>query len=372
MADLGNGFSAKDSGERTVRPVLIASSHTLSEYSLYLHRLLIGLADESIPVALVCPDKSEVQSVVSPTTEIVRHPAIRLPFMGRENRKILVEKIDKFKPTVIHCLCESCAALARQVSKDLDLPYLLSINDLPKESRQLSVSMKRLAGIIAPAESIADNLRKNYPNLADRIKQIKMGTFVSESACCFSRPERLTAVAVACPAKGKTDFGKFLSAIKRLAVEGREFMTIIIGDGTNEKPLRSIISALGISANVSIIPRTEPWREVLLVCDIFVEPYRNNFFNPILLEALSVGTAVAGCKGGVDDLIIEDRTAAILTKSDEQDIYYSLGRLLDNRQSAMNLAAKAQDFVRKNHTVSKMAAETIKIYRQAQSWYNHT
>jgi glycosyltransferase involved in cell wall biosynthesis len=366
MTEPDSNFNAQDSGERPIRPALFASSQFLSEYSLYLQRLLTGLADESIPVALVCPNEIEAQPVMSPTAEILRHPAIRLPFMGRENRNILIEKIKKFKPTVFHCLCESCASLVRQVSKQLNLPYLLSINGLSRQSGQLSVSMNRLAGIIAPAESIAADIGKNYRGLAERVKLIKMGTFTPESAVCFSRPGRLTTVAAACSIKEKTDFGKLFSAVKHLAVEGCKFMTVIIGDGPNEKPLRPIISALGISANVSIIPRTEPWREVLSACDIFIDQHQNNFFNPTLLEALSVGTAVAGRKGGVDDLIIEGQTAAILEGSDEQNIYHCLRHLIDNRQSAKNLAAKAQDFVRKNHTVSKMVAETIESYRQAQ------
>ena len=110
---------------------------------------------------------------------------------------------------------------------------------------QLSTSTIRLAKIIAPAESIAAGLGKNYPRLADRVKLIKMGTFVPESAACFSRPGRLATVAAACSVKEKTDFGKFFSAIKRLAVEGCEFMTIIIGNGSAEKPLRSIDIRIG-------------------------------------------------------------------------------------------------------------------------------
>jgi glycosyltransferase involved in cell wall biosynthesis len=365
MFEAKDKFSLSYSGERPVRPVLLASSLYLAEFSLYLQRLLTGLADESIPVAIVCPDSSETQPIVTPSVEIIKHPAIKLPLMGRANRKLLIDKLNKFKPTVIHCLCETQAALARQVSKQLNIPYILSIKGLTKYTGQLSISANRLSVIIAPAESVAADIAKNYPRLKDRVKLIKPGTFVPESTACCGKQEHLAVIAAACSAREKTDFGKFLSAVKRLAVEGCDFLTIIIGDHSNEKPIRSAISRLGISEIVSIVPRKEPWREVLSACDIFIEPNTSNFFNPVLLEALSVGTAVAGYKGGVDDLIVENQTAAILDNNDQQNIYACLRRLLDNPQLAENIAVKAQDFIRKNHTVSKMVTETIDCYRRA-------
>ena len=372
MTEAVNAFEPQDSKGRGVRPALFASSLFLSDYSLYLNRILIGLADESITVALVCPDESEVRSVISPAIEIIRHPAMKLPFLGRLNKNILIEKLKKFRPTVIHCLCESQAALAAQVSKQLNLPYLLSINGLSKQTGQLLISLNRLFNIIAPSESIAAGIGRNIPSLADRVKLIKMGTFVPSSAASFSRGGRTASIAAACSMREKTDFGQLLSALKRLAIEGYEFMTIFIGNpasSSDEKGLRSLISALGLSNIAGIIPRTEPWRDVLSACDIFIEPHKSNFFNPILLEAMSVGTSVAGYKG-VDDLIIENQTAVILDDSDERNIYNSLRRLLDNPEFARDIAVRAQDFVRKNHTVSEMVCDTIECYRNAQTWNN--
>ena len=175
MAEAGNDFTEQQRIEKAVRPAIFASSLTLSEYSLYIHRLLTGLADESIPAALICPDELKAAEITSPTVEIIRHPQIRLPFVGGENRKILIEKLRKFKPTVLHCLCESCVSITRQVSKQLDLPYFVSINGISRQSNLLSLSVNRLAGIITPVETIAAEVARNYPRLEERIELIKMG-----------------------------------------------------------------------------------------------------------------------------------------------------------------------------------------------------
>ena len=86
--------------DKLIRPVLIASDYTVSEYLLSLGHLLLGLADESVPTALVCPTGRDVDSVVPPSVEVIRYPTFKLPLMGRKNRKILAEQLESFESGV--------------------------------------------------------------------------------------------------------------------------------------------------------------------------------------------------------------------------------------------------------------------------------
>ena len=79
--------------------------------------------------------------------------------------------------------------------------------------------------------------------------------------------------------------------------------------------------------------------------------------------------AVAACKGGVDDLIIEEQTAVVFDPGDELSIYSSLQRLFDRRELARQIAGGAQEYLRENHTVSNMITSTLRTYRDAVQWY---
>ena len=352
--------------KKSLRPTLIASEKTVSEYSIFLEHLLVGLADESIPMALVCRPGEDVDSVVSPAVEVIRHPAFSLPLMGRQNKKILLEKLENFKPTVLHCLCESKALLTRQLARQLGLPYVLTVNSLQKRFSQLSISSKRLAKIIVPAESIAANIAKVYPRFAERIEQVNIGTFAAETTGCFGQPGRLASMVTAGPLRDESDFENLLGAVKHLAIDGYEFMLVVIGGGRAERGLRKLLAELGLLQIVTIVPKLQPWRAVLAAGDIFIQPVADNAFNPLLLEAMSVGAAVAGCKGGVDDLIIEGKTAVVFDPDDELSIYNSLRRLLDSKELARRLAGGAQERLRENHSVSKMISSILRIYHDAQ------
>ena len=372
------GSKSEATVEKLIRPALIVSEHTVLEYSMSLEHLLVGMADESIPVALVCPPSCDMDSIVSGTVEVIRHPAFNLPLMGHLSRKELVEKLGRFKPTVLHCLCESKAGLTKRVARELGLPYVLSVNSLQKRwkhfvyQRQihpLSILSSHCAKIIVPTKSIASNVAEVYPGFAERVEQINIGTFVGESSVCFCEPSRLPSMVIAHPFDNVDDFENLFGAVRHLAIDGYEFMSFVIGSGRAERQMRRLLAALGLLQTVTIVPRLRPWRSVVGAGDIFIQPAASTAFNPLLLEAMSVGAAVAACKGGVDDLIIEEQTAIVFDPNDELSIYSSLQRLFDRRELARRIARGAQKYLRKNHTVSNMISSTLRTYREAVQWY---
>jgi len=363
---------------KLLRPALIVSERTVSEYSLLLERLLVGLADESIPAALVCPVGCDVDSVISGAVEVMRYPALKLPVLWRQEKKRLIERLARFKPTVLHCLCESKSGLAKQLARQLDLPYVLTVNSLQKRWRHLvyqrrihplSISSKHCAKIIVPAESIGANIAEVYPRFAERIEQINVGTFVGESSRCFCEVSRLASMVTAHPLDNVDEFENLFGAVRHLVIDRYEFMFVVIGGGRAERGLRKLLAALDLLQIVTIVPRLRPWRSVLAAGDIFIQPVASSAFNPLLLEAMSVGAAVAGCKGGVDDLIIEDQTAVVFDPDDELSIYGSLQQLFNRREWARQLARGAQEYLRENHTVSQMISSTLRTYREAEQWY---
>lgn len=364
--------------DKPLRLALIVSEHTVLEYSISLEHLLVGLADESIPVFLVCPPSCDMDSVVSGVVEVVRHPTFDLPLIGRINRKELVEQLSRLKPDIIHCMCESKAGLTKYLARELDLPYVQTVSSLQhrwknfvcqSQIHPLSISSNHCAKIIVPTESIAANFSEVHPKFAERIERINIGTFVGEKSGCFCEPSRLPSIVIAHPFHKVDEFENLFGALRRMAIDGHEFMSVLIGSGRAERQIRRLLAALGLLQTVTIVPRLRPWRSVVGAGDIFIQPAVATAFNPLLLEAMSVGVAVVGCKGGVDDLIIEEQTAVTFNPDDELSIYNSLKRLFGRRELARKIARGAQEYLRKHHTVSNMISSTLRTYREAVQWY---
>lgn len=355
---------------KSVRPALIASAKTFSDYSIFLKHLLVGFAAESVPMALICGTDCGIDSIVPPSVEVIKHPAFEIPLLGRQNRRILLERLEKFRPTILHCLCETESALVRRLSRRLALPYVLTVNSLQKHWQQVSISLKRCARIIVPAKSIAANVMKVYPGLSDRVEEINIGTFVSESSSCFGESGRLASLVTTHPLDNVEDFENLFRAVKNLAIDRYEFMLVMTGDGVGERQVRKLLASLGLAQIVTIVPKLELWRPLLAAGDIFVRPRPQSTFDPLLLEAMSGGTAVAGCEGGVDDLIIADKTAVVFDAEDELSIRSKLQQLLDRPELARRVAMGAQQYLRENHSVSNMVSAILKTYQDAQKGWS--
>lgn len=354
---------------KSVRPALILSQRNITEHTTFVRHLLVGFADESIPAALICPPGQNIESVTPAPAAIFTHPSVALPLMERVGIERLAGQLEKFKPTVLHCLCESRAGLARRLARAMDLPYVLMINALAKRLHKLPLWGPGCARIIVPAETIRTSVARALPRFAERIARIHMGAFVETDTICFTDPARLPSIVVAHPLRHVSDFANFFGAIKSLRMDGREFMVAIMGTGPAEHHIRQRLVSLGLSDIVTIVPVLDPWRSVVVAGDIFVQPQPLRMFSVFLLEAMAVGTAVAACAGGVDDLIIPNETAVVFEPDSEPSLRQALKQLLDEHDFARRLATTAQEHIRVHYSVSAMVAATLRTYLEAQQQY---
>jgi glycosyltransferase involved in cell wall biosynthesis len=351
---------------RLLRPALIVSPRNVVEHITLVRYLLVGMADESIPVALVCPPGFDTDSMAAAPAALFTHPLIDFPLMEHVGVERLALQLEKFRPTVLHCLCESRAGLTRRLAQRLDVPYVLMVNSLAQRVHRLPLLHRRCARIIVPAETIRSHVVKALPRSADRVTQIAMGSFVNTETLCFSDPSRLPSLVVAHPLRRVSDFRNFFQAIRSLRADSREFMAVIMGTGPAESALRRLLTDLGLSEIVTIVPLLNPWRSVVAAGDIFVQLQPLRKFSVFLLEAMAVGTAVASCWGGVDDLIIPNQTALTFEPDNEPSIRQALKQLLDDHDCARRLAATAQEHIRARYSVSAMVSSTLKTYMEAQ------
>ena len=219
---------------------------------------------------------------------------------------------------------------------------------------------------MAPTQTIAARVASVYPRFADRVRQINMGSFIEEDTVCFSDPSQLPSIVLAQRLRRVSDFESFFNVVKSLLADGHEFMVVLMGSGPAEHGLRRLLERLGISGAVIMVPILDPWRSVVAAGDIFVRPKPQRTFSMFLLEAMSLGTAVAACRGGVDDLVLPDQTALVFDPDDEPGIHKALTQLLDQHDFARQLARSAQEHVRTHYSVSQMISATLKTYVEAQ------
>jgi len=354
--------------DQSIRPVLIVSNTTIARYGLHLQRLLVGLADQSVAAVLIAPPDVDLTPLVCGPVHIVQHPVIDVPFAEHLNRGRLLGQLLTHRPTVIHSLCETKAALARQLARQLDIPYVVSINTIQRRVSGLSFSSRRCARVICSSQHIAHSIRISHPRIADRVEVVPPGTFVTDTPCCFASPATMAYLVAAYPLQNVTDFDCVFRALHDLVRENYELTMILMGQGHMESAIRQHLSLLDLTQVVTLVPDMKPWRAIFSAGDIYILPKPTPWFNAALLEAMSVGMAVAACYGGVDDMIKEGQTAAVFDASDNLSVRATIQRLMDRREYARQLGRGAQTYLRGHHSVDHMVTAYIRVYRQVRQW----
>jgi hypothetical protein len=359
------GFT-EPSLETPVRPVFLVDRPVFVSYSVYIRRILVGLAGTAHASALVCPADTDAQAILCPSVERIEHPALQLPLFWSQNRKILIDRLLRFKPTVLHAFSPGQAHLAGWLSKQLQLPYVVTTHKNPSRRACFQKSLRHAAAVIAPSKLIADALTEKCPGLASRIEEIHIGSFVEDACSCFSHGGNVGSLIAVHPLNSLKTFMPFLNAVRHLVLDGFEVMVAIMGTGKAEKAIRAHIRKLGLTSIVTVVPPIRPMRSVLSGADIFVHLSDSGVFDAQLLEAMSVGLAIAGAPETTSGLLYDDQTAAFWDPTDELNIYGCLKNVIGQRDKSRRFAQNAQTHLRQHNSVSRMVDKLMSTYIQAQ------
>lgn len=348
-----------------VRPLFVSDGETVRQFCSPLRHLLFGFEAQDISSCLVIPPNSGIESFIWPGIEVIEYPALRFPLFYRENRRRLYESIEKYKPTIVHCLGSSRAILAKTIGKTLNIPVVLTVNSARQNFFRRRMIKKGFTAVIVSSSRFAETLKKENPSISHLVKQVNTGTFVDETCACFSQPARIPSMVVVSDLNRFDVLEPLLSAVRHLAVDGYEFLVVLMGQGKAERRIRNFVRGVGLGQTVNISPEIRPLRSVFRGADIFIQHYVTEKLDPAMMEAASAGVAIATDKNNADNFLQVNNTAIFFDCKDELSIYSAIGKLLDDKQLAKQLASTAQNYLRSNNTVSEMVDQLLRIYQEA-------
>jgi len=350
-----------------IRPLIVSDAETVMRFCSPLRHLLFGFEAQGIQSCLVLPPNSGIETFLWPGIEVIDYPALRFPLFIRQNRRRLFAHVEKFNPSIVHCLGTSRAIIAKVISKTFDIPAVLTVNSPYQNFLMRRIIRSGFSAVIASSDKFVESLKKFNPDIAGIVRQVSTGTFVDETCACFSRPGQLPSMVMV------SDFLEFdtleplLNAVRHLAVDGYEFVIVLMGRGPAEDKIRHFVKSTGLSQTVSISPEIRPLRVVMRGADILVQPHIAERLDPAIVEAASAGLAIATDYNNANNILQNNQTAIFFDGRDELSIYSVLQKLLDDRQLAAKLASSVQEYLRSSNSVSTMIDDLLRIYAQVSS-----
>jgi len=156
-------------------------------------------------------------------------------------------------------------------------------------------------------------------------------------------------------------------AVAKLLKAHPDIVYVIIGTGDEERPLQRLVNEMGLQDAVEFVGQV-PHRDVmayLATCDIFALPSWNESFGVVYVEAMAHGRPVIACRGeGIQDVIVDGETGALVEPKDVDSLTNALGKLLDDQAYARRLGEAGKALVTRSFTWQQSAEKLCQLYEE--------
>jgi len=213
--------------------------------------------------------------------------------------------------------------------------------------------------------TITDQLReqvreKLHPRFHNRVQRLYYGTpsptLLDEPARDALRrehgldPQRFTVGLFGQKHEGKGQM-LLVEAMGRLKREGVAVSLLLVGPPVfqeDDDMLRAAVRANGLEEETRLIEYVRTPQELMQVCDVVVLATWQETFGLVLIEAMSVGTAVIGSDaGGVREIITHGDTGLLFETKNVPDLHRQLAALQRMPDKRARLAVRGQARARK-------------------------
>lgn len=267
---------------------------------------------------------------------------------------------------------------AYKVSKDLQLPYVLTIHgqDFQKTIHYNHKCKSRIEEAVINASKVILVSSKLERLLHDAKFQGKVNYTVIPNGVDFGKIKLTNS-----PSYFRTEGPKLLSvsnlytekaidinlkSVSQLIDKYPNLEYIIVGDGPQKQNLMNLANTLGIQDQVRFLGafKHEDVLNIMQECDVFSMPSTNEAFGVVYIEAMSLGKPVIGCIGeGPQDIIDHEENGYLMNKNDVEQLSAILDHLFSDKVLQQQLGEKAKRTVEEKFQWNNVAKKLIEEYK---------
>lgn len=330
-----------------VHLALLVDDSFLHRFGAMFGRMIIGLIDEVINVTVVCPDPDGLSHLTtSPTRAYPFHRSF-WPWRTAQRFERLVDSMQHARINLIYSCCGSQAELADQLSRRLDVPYIVAASGLMQNECCWQFKRDRCRGLVALSEPIRDMLHQAYPTMHSDIHLVRPGCFCHPPHQAVREGAILTLVSTGHFAQNE-GYDVLLRAMATVAQSTRDVALFLLGEGPLESSLYRWARSAGIGSLVTFLPPMPKWEEILDSADVYIQPAPMTMLHCGPYEAIARACPVIATEVSAFDLVHPGRTGATFRTGDDLALANIILDWVQHPQTVVDLAASTAAFAREN------------------------
>lgn len=232
----------------------------------------------------------------------------------------------------------------------------------------LRMTDRLVNGIIVNSESVRQEMIVEEHVARERVHLCYNGIdtkqFHSEGRARMPGLEEASLViGVVCLLRPEKDLQTLLRAFAQVARAEPGLRLVVVGDGPELSPLKSLAKELGIIEACLFHPAVADVAPWLRSIDVFVLPSLSEALSNSLMEAMACGcTCIASSVGGNPELIQEGETGLLFEPGNAQKLAERLSLAISNQALRIRLANAAAAVIQTRFSLETSAARMAEIY----------
>ena len=234
--------------------------------------------------------------------------------------------------------------------------------------REINRPLLRQTGrVIAVSHAVAEVLRSNGVIEASKITVVHNGIDVDRFANACAGDLVIGTVGHLAPIKGQDIFIRAAALVRGRRPDAR---FVIVGEDKSphmryRRLLENLIAELGLNGIVDMPGWRDDMRAVLASLSVFVSAARSEPFGLAIVEAMAAGLPiVATASEGAREIIEHGHTGKIVLSEGPETLAHAINELLDDPHERSRLGRNALLVARRQYSLSRMATETERVYRE--------
>lgn len=158
----------------------------------------------------------------------------------------------------------------------------------------------------------------------------------------------------------------FIEAARILASRREDVTFIIVGEGPEERSIRSRIEQLGLPARIRMVGFRQDLLNVFRSFDVFAIPsVEGDTIPQVLMQALAIGIPVVSTTvGSIPDVVIEGETGFVVPPRDAGALADRIAKLLDDAKLRARMGAQGRSLVQRCYSLDKMLDRMESVYHR--------
>lgn len=341
---------------------LLANTAWLDEELPMFQHLVVGLIDEMVRATQVVPSNLPASECSGFGTYMPWNET-RWSWLNLRRLSGLAQALGEQNVTIVHALDGRMWRAALQISERLNIPAALTANstfDLKLLKQIESRIDPTRTTLLSATEPLGEALKETTKGKID-LQVLPHGVHVPAvpTTCNISE-----ARAVVVSGNGAMDryYDALLKAIRRVVHQFPQVLFFFDGQGADQSLIWREAKRMGLTGNLSMVPRRLGHREMLLRTDVLLHPQPQGRSRGLTLHAMANELPIVAMDDPWLDHLIEDQTAWLVHEPTPEGFLEPLLRSLTHPDQAKSLGTRAREWVRENRLASSQIRQLLHAY----------